>query len=280
MSVVLSQEELRALQLKVLELLVELDRVCKKYAIEYWIDAGTLLGARRHKGFIPWDDDIDVCMTRENYDKFVEMMTTVEKSKKFFLQTAETDPYYYKRSIPCRFRLNNTELIEKSDAYINAADYRMHQGIFLDIFPFDKYSKNPLIRFPFERYLGFLYVSKTFGQYAKYIKPLSKRIVAWLVHQIFSWDFLEKRKKKLIKKLNAKTENYGWGVGVETPFNRKPNDVEDIFPLSQIEFEGNLYSCPANVDLYLRKMYGEDYMTPPKEQDRHFHYYSVKMEIE
>ncbi|MER1823207.1 LicD family protein, partial [Proteus mirabilis] len=103
---------LRSAQLKMLTALIEIDRLCSLHDIEYWIDAGTLLGAVRHSGFIPWDDDIDICMTRDNFNKFINIASKNLNKDLFFLQTSQTDKNYYTYNIPCKMRINNTEIIE------------------------------------------------------------------------------------------------------------------------------------------------------------------------
>ena len=87
---------LRALQLTQLEGLKEIDRVCRKHGIEYSLDGGTCLGRKRHGGFIPWDDDIDVDMTVENYDKFMEVASEEIDSNRFFLRCRKTDAKHYR----------------------------------------------------------------------------------------------------------------------------------------------------------------------------------------
>ena len=87
---------LRALQLTQLEGLKEIDRVCRKHGIEYSLDGGTCLGRMRHGGFIPWDDDIDVDMTVENYDKFMEVASEEIDSNRFFLRCRKTDAKHYR----------------------------------------------------------------------------------------------------------------------------------------------------------------------------------------
>lgn len=97
--------KLREIQLVQLQILTEFDRICKKNDINYQLFAGTLLGAVRHKGFIPWDDDVDVCMLRSEYDRFLEIAQQ-ELDPDYFVQNTYTDPEYY--NIFTRIRKNGT----------------------------------------------------------------------------------------------------------------------------------------------------------------------------
>ena len=81
-------DNLRACQLKQLSILKEVDRICRKHKLSYWLDGGTLLGAMRHGGFIPWDDDLDICMIREDYERFVKIAVN-EFPEDMMLQTRE-----------------------------------------------------------------------------------------------------------------------------------------------------------------------------------------------
>ncbi len=119
-----------------LDLLNEFSKLCKKYDIKWFVDGGTLLGTVRHGGFIPWDDDIDIMMTRAEYDKFC-LIAPLEFKKPYFLQTEESDSM----SLRCHAQLRNSDTtgILKGDSKFS---YTYNQGIFIDIFPFDAISND------------------------------------------------------------------------------------------------------------------------------------------
>lgn len=114
-----------------LDLFAKLIEVCKKYNITYFADSGTLLGAARHKGFIPWDDDIDVAMLRNDYDRFCEI-AEMEFEFPYFFQTEKTDPGSARKHAQIRNSLT-TGILKEELPY----NYSFNQGIFIDVFPLD-----------------------------------------------------------------------------------------------------------------------------------------------
>ncbi|MDE6999889.1 MAG: LicD family protein [Lachnospiraceae bacterium] len=127
----MTDEILRKVQLKQLEMAKEVKRVCELIDIDYFLDSGTLLGAIRHNGFIPWDDDLDIGMTRNNYEKFLEEAPNVLQDK-YFLQTWYSDKHYGLAF--AKLRMKNTVYIEAASSNSQA-----HNEIYIDIFPYDKY---------------------------------------------------------------------------------------------------------------------------------------------
>lgn len=126
----LSPEKLRKLQLTALEMIVEVDRICRKHHIQYSLDGGTLLGAVRHHGFIPWDDDADIIFTRQEYAKFYRICKKELDQKRFFLQEYRTDPEY---------RWGYAKLRRKGTEFIRSGQEHMHYrtGVYIDIFVVD-----------------------------------------------------------------------------------------------------------------------------------------------
>ena len=116
---------LRTLQLLELKVLLELKRICDKHQIKYFLAWGTLLGAVRHRGFIPWDDDIDVGMLRSEYAKFLTVCND-ELSQEYYLQTFESDSGY--ANSHAKIRLNGTEYLEPANK-----DILEHKGIFIEV---------------------------------------------------------------------------------------------------------------------------------------------------
>lgn len=131
--------DLQAHQQCLLRLLTEFDRVCKELDIPYMLFAGSVLGAVRHEGMIPWDDDVDVILLRADYERFLREAETVLDSKTFYLQRefSEHWPMFFSK-----LRLNGTACLER----YHPRDTQIHQGIYMDIFPCDNAAKSGLGR--------------------------------------------------------------------------------------------------------------------------------------
>lgn len=123
----MNDTKLRALQLKELEILKEFKRVCDKCNLQYYLSDGTLLGAVRHQGFIPWDDDVDVMMPYKDYLRFLELAKD-ELDERFFIQNYMTDVHDHQGYT--KIRMNNTAMVMP-----NHKRWKIHQGVWMDIFP-------------------------------------------------------------------------------------------------------------------------------------------------
>lgn len=132
-------ERMRQMQLLQLDILKEFDRICRKHGLKYTLCGGSMLGAVRHKGFIPWDDDIDVTMLRDEYERFCAICRTELNQEKYFLQTMDTDPEY--RLVYGRILLNGTAFVRAGQEHMKSRN-----GIFIDIFPRDGLSDIFVVR--------------------------------------------------------------------------------------------------------------------------------------
>ena len=135
----LTQEMLRQLHSIELEMLLEVDRICKENEINYTIIGGTLLGAVRHRGFIPWDDDADIAMLRPEYEKFCLIVDEKLDNTKFYFQNMERTEGY--RWGYAKLRRKGTLFLRENQEYM-----KYEQGIFLDIFPIDGTPDNSVLR--------------------------------------------------------------------------------------------------------------------------------------
>ena len=271
---------IRDVQLVALKLLKIVDKICRDNNIEYVLDGGTLLGAIRYGKFIPWDDDIDIAMTRENYEKFLSIAKE-KLPKEVFLQNLQTTDKAENTWTQIKDRNSKVEIFGGNE---------QHPGIYLDIFPYDYYSENRIKRFR-ELFLKKLYI-KVYAINSPFKRPflqkknLNKNLVKLIVKVIaFPFAFYN---NKLIYKKNLKTrfrrieklknnsrKVIGYGTDVLN-FNNVWNK-DTIYPLKEIRFEDGLFFAPGNTHEYLSVLYGEDYMTPPPEDKRQCHSSNVKI---
>ena len=241
-----------------LDLLCELDRVCKKYNLRYFLHGGSLLGAVRHRGFIPWDDDIDVVMFREDYDRLVQVGET-EFQHPLFLQSTYSEKKYITGH--CQLRNSNTSAV-LVDQYTYA---RCNMGIFIDIFVFD----------------GIIDDVVLFDRKWKLKNKLKKRMRN--IAYCYSDNILKKVYKGMramvtrllygdIQKMYFKFEEclrscgYTESVG-SVSFHKDINSLKKLErkwydQVELLEFEGMHFPAPKEYVKVLEKYYGSDYMTP------------------
>lgn len=254
---------------KMLTNLVELKEVCEKNNINFWLDSGTLLGAVRSNSFIPWDDDVDICMPRKDFNAFLRLASSQQLSSNFFVQTIHSDPYYNNWQIPCKIRVNNTLIIEKVAHNNNTFEPNCHNGLFIDILPIDISPQSYFFEF-FIRLLKICYTAK-FLNTNRGNKTL-RRFINY-ISQLVPLVFLEFIKNTLVKRFNGQYYIYG----IELPFKRRYFEKSDIFPLSKIIFEGHEFSCPNDTHAYLTKLYGSNYMQTPPLDKRVSHYHKIEI---
>lgn len=226
----------RRMQMRMLEMLRFLDKVCQDNNIVYWLDSGTLLGAQRHGGFIPWDDDVDVCMPKEHLKKFEKIMMDNNPSKEFVIQNHKTDAGYY--SSWSVLRDLKSEYVQNS----NLHNRRKYRGLQIDIFQVED-RKNIFIYKIAKRLQYYLVDKRLFSNIQANVDNAYKFLYKF-IFPIFN----------LITKLK-KTSYYLYNYG--TIFSPVKMYKKDIFPLTKIEFEGYEFNSPNNVDGYLREIYGD-----------------------
>ena len=262
---------LRDAQMIMVDILEEVHKLCEKHALKYFLDAGTLIGAVRHKGFIPWDDDVDIGMLREDFNKFLEIAKR-ELPKHLFLQTFETDEYYDVYPVPCKIRYNDTMFLEEGAK----ENYKMHNGVYIDIFPYDSLPKHNFI-YKIQRALSFN-ILKSYKRLRDIPEKLSfKNKITFSFYKLVVKTFPNRRRLKffdfLVKWNDPKSKYMGYGV--DTYWSEYVYKKSDYFDLVKLEFEGKFFYAPKNYHSVLTQLYG-DYMIMPKEEDRVWHAKEIK----
>lgn len=246
-------------------LLCEFDRVCKALEIPYFLFAGTLLGAVRHQGFIPWDDDLDVVMLRADYERFFREAPKVLDAERFYLQQEFSDhwPMFFSK-----LRLNGTACLEK----YHPKDPKSHQGVYMDIFPCDNAYGSAL-----GRKLQFLcskvVIAKGLDRRGYDTDSRKKKLFMGLCRCLP--DRLFHRIVRGPKKTGSYVHSF---LGGASKFSRSVYPTDCFARTAQLPFEGGQFPGPAGYDALLTILYG-DYMTIPSEEDRKCKVHTVLVDL-
>ena len=271
----LSDEQMDLLKKTELAIFDDIYKACKKRNIPFYLMHGTMLGAVRHKGFIPWDDDIDTAAYIEDFGKIKQAIIKDYPNKYEFagiFENYNTNPFF-----ALKVMLKGTDAIE-----INAESMPDPKGVFVDIFPIFKTSskiktRNKLYKkFQFYKHVGTLafeyrYPPKLLlsmnGEVGKYYKK--RRFLGRLCSPFYKWS--RKKILNLYHKFDNKDTDY-YAINVAIGMKNEYGITKDILnETSEYEFEGHKYVSLANYDYLLKAQYGDDYMTLPPIEKRERH---------
>ena len=261
----LNIQEIQAESLKIMKVI---HKICIEQNLKYSLFYGTLIGAVRHKGFIPWDDDLDIAMPRSDYEKLSDYFISHEKELKpyklFSYKTVENYPYVINHICNTDFRMEAE----------NEKDCGM--GTFIDIYPFDGAGDGSDKFFNKKAWFySSMYFSKSREHYVP-VKGFAKSIVkktAYLFSKFLSYDFIRGKLKKLANKYSYETSDYVslvvWG---STRVFYKKNIFEDLI---LCKYEDSEFYIPKNYDEILRLLYGNYMQLPPENERIGHHFYKI-----
>lgn len=240
-----------------IDLLVKFDGVCRRHNLKYWMSFGGLLGIVRHKGFIPWDDDLDVCMPREDYEILISLKD--EFLYPYYLQIPLVDDGYF-----CSFaklRNSNTTAISNVLVYQN-----FNQGCFLDIFPLDNCLKDDMVENASAIKELLILNSTSMKRSNPYLSDSDKQRLVDYPYQ--NPKLVYKKMEKIATKHNAEPSEYV-GTNVITFYSPEKMcwKMSDIYPLKEVPFYGYNVFIPTNPNNVLKQTYN-DYMKFPSVEKR------------
>lgn len=251
-----------------IQMLGDIKDFCDSNDLSFFLVGGSALGAVRHGGFIPWDDDLDIGMTYEDYLKFLKIFV----NDKYYLEPGLTEDF----PLPyAKVKLKGTTLLEKE-----TKNRKMHAyGIFIDIFPINDISNNCIIA-RLQYIASKFYIARCLARYGYQTDNKLKKIVMG-ISKIFVNGFIEKRMYKFITKnrKNSKKCTLIWSQG---SFSQLVYLKRKIFPYSKIKFESlNDINIPSDVDYYLKCCFGDYMELPPVEKrvSSHFEYLNFNKEL-
>ncbi len=262
-------EDIKEIREILLNLACEVKRICEENNLRYYLSGGTLLGAVRHKGFIPWDDDIDMHMPRPDYERFIEIYSKSGGNNILYAQ--ETNDKYLYSFI--KIAAKNTLLYEKG------AKNGVDMGVYLDIFPIDGLGESmedahkvfKKIKMPID-----LLMSYRVDKWRKNVPFYKNCLVcgAYLVAKLFGHKYLSKKIKDLALTYKFDESSYV-GSFVDEVGDRRIHKKEFYDGKCELEFEGITFSVPKEYKTILKMFYGDYMKLPPKEKQVLTHNYEA-----
>ena len=254
--------ELKKLQKTELEILCDVIRICDENNIQYFTVGGTTLGAIRHNGFIPWDDDIDIGMLREDYERFIRIAPQ-ELKKGYTLSHflyEPTSPTYY-----AKVRKDGTEFVEGYTRNI-----QMHHGIFIDIMPYDKIPENEVERRRYRKRVKIwnqLYIAKTV--WTSTFLPSRHKMLLNCIRAFLHVLMAPVPKHYLYRKTDEAMRAYNESTSHTVSSRALPVfdcKIESLLPAVNHTFESINVKIPADADQVLKTQYGDYMKLPPLEK--------------
>ena len=251
---------IRDLQLSIFEVMLELKRVCDENHLRYTLFGGTCLGAIRHGGFIPWDDDADFAMPRSDLNKLLNLYKNGAFKGEYVLQSydPEKEPHYSEGMM--RLRKKNTLCVID---YHRSAGYN-ELGVFVDIFPLDPIKKSANVRRLWSRYH---LVQRCLGNKISAKTPTLKSKLLRFVLRPFSKESLLAKRESICKKINDEDADFCIDLNSKEGLKKGVFDKGIVFDTIDKPFEGVLFKVPNDYDKFLKYVYG-DYMKLPPENER------------
>ena len=266
------------LQVCQFKMLKDFVRVCEKYNLTYFVSYGSCIGAVRHKGFIPWDDDIDVMMPREDYDKFLTLQKELDKN--YFIQTFKTDPNYIYNY--AKLRDSSTTFIE--NFFVN---HEINHGVWLDIFPIDGMSYEEVPPHLFSARIKYnwlntylMYLPSLWHKVKRktFFKDLFFNLVALIFSPFNLFHYRNRLMERRMKKIPYKDARMvGFLLDTATKIAAFPKEY--FGQGVKAMFEGLEVTIPTEYDKILRIIYG-DYMTPPPVPSQCSHHHNKGVDLD